>query len=241
MAVSAWVCRYPQSFQIPFAGSSLWQLSLACQLTSSAKIDKTQAPRSQHTVKHGMLNITVLHGWLIALLWTLDRNMSSNYTLAAFYVSFRSLRGGYRGDVHCHVFLPLQIISRRSAQPVTDIPTHSLMYSFLWDIWVKMIYRAQVCHGRSSLHPPTLHCCCLSDHNTPATHRRHKYPNTLCTLRHHMYHNILSTLRRHHPGTLWLHSSLTIRLSQTERHQNSQKVRIKCLVRSDTAKLILTS
>ena len=59
---------------------------------SSAEIAKTHW-------QHSMFNITVLHGWLIVLLWTSDRNMSHNYTLAAFYVRLRSPIEGYRGDI----------------------------------------------------------------------------------------------------------------------------------------------
>lgn len=132
----------------------------------------------------------------------------------------------------CSVSSSLQIISRRSAQPVTDIPTHAPMCRFPSDTSGKMMCRAQGYHGRSraqfalTLHPLTPHSCCLLSLNTPATHRHHIYPNTP------------STLRRHkHPSVLWHHSSLSIPLIQPERHLNSRKVRMKCLAGRISAKV----
>lgn len=132
----------------------------------------------------------------------------------------------------CSVSSSLQIISRRSAQPGMDIPTHAPMCRFPSDTSVKMMCRAQGYHGRSraqfalTLHPLTPHCCCLLSRITPATHRRHIYPSTPSTLRHHK-----------HPGALWHHSSLFIPLSQPERHLNSRKVRMKCLAGRISAKV----
>lgn len=127
------------------------------------------------------------------------------------------LRSGSLFAAAC--FLPLQTISRRSAQLVTGIPTRALMCRSLSDSWRMMICRAQECHWRSrvpltlSLHPLSPHCHCLAGHITPATHRRHKCPNTPSTLRH-----------LKHPGNLWLHSS-----HSSLWHLNSQKVRLICL------------
>lgn len=119
-----------------------------------------------------------------------------------------SPRERYRGDVHCSslfptVFFTLQIISRRSALQVTDIPTHFLMCRFLSDAWEKIMYRVQECRGTSrapsslSFHRHTRHCRYLSGRSTPATHRHHKYHNTLNITRHSM-----------NPNTPLLHSSL---------------------------------
>lgn len=214
----------------------LQQLSLACQLASSATV-KIWYPHSQHTVKPSMLNITVLHGWLMVLPWISDRNMSHSYTLAVFYVNFRNPRAIHRGNVFygsliADVFSTLQTILGRSAQLVMDIPTCALTCRFLSDSWRKRICRAQEFYGRSrvprtlSLHPPSLHCCCPVGRSCPSTHRRPKCLNIRNTLRH------LKPL-----CTLWLHSSLFIPFTLTERHLNSQKVRRKWLVHEIPAKL----
>lgn len=173
-----------------------------------------------------MLSITVLHGWLMVLLWTSDRNMSCNYTLAAFDVSFRRRRARYGGDVFygslfADVFPSLQTISRRSAQLVMDTPTRALTCRFLSDSWKKMICRARGCHGRSrvpltlSLPPPSPRCRSPAGRTSPSTRRYLMCPST--------------PRRQEHPR---LHISLSIPLIQSERHLHGKNVRIK-----DSAKL----
>lgn len=160
----------------------------------------------------------------MVLLWTSDRNMSCNYALAAFDVSFRRRRARYGGDVFygslfADVFPSPQTISRRSAQLVMDTPTRALTCRFLSDSWKKRICRARGCHGRSrvpltlSLPPPSPHCHSPAGRTSPSTHR---------------YLMSLSTPRRQEH--LRLRISLSIPLIQSERHL--QNVRIK-----DSAKL----
>lgn len=137
-------------------------------------------------------------------------------------------------NVCCYVFPTMQTISRRSVQPVMDIPTRALMCRFLSDSWSMVIYRAQECFGRSkappilSLHPPSPHCSCLAGHSILTTHRTHKYLNTQSIQR-----------PRRHPSTLSLHISLIIPSKQLKRHLDNQKVRIKFLVPHISAKLTL--
>ena len=138
MAVS--VCRYPQIFPNPLAGCPLWQ----------------------HVVKHSMLNITILHGWVMALLW-LSRQKCEPKLLSGSSCFF------------CYVFPTLQTISRRSAQRVTDTRTRSLMCRFLSRGSGKMICRARECHGRRRA-PLSL---CLKYPYTRRTLKRHKHPGTL--------------------------------------------------------------
>lgn len=136
--------------------------------------------------------------------------------------------------VCCCVFPSMQTISRRSVQLVMDTPTRALMCRFLSDSWNMVICRTQEGFGRNrappilSLHPPSPHCSCPAGHSIQATHKLHKYLNTL---------SIQRPLKN--PSTLSLHSSPIIPSKQAKRHLDNQKVRIKCLVPHISAKLTL--
>lgn len=216
VAVSVWLCTN-------LSKSLCWlpSVTAVAGLPACSFCRNSQNPKTSFTA-HSLLYITALHGWLMVLLWTSDGNTSHHYIQR---IMLEGSREKYRGDVLCGSFFgccvlpPLQIISRRSAQRVTDIPTHAPMCRFC--TWEKMMCRAQECLGRSRamftlrFHPPAPHFRCLLD---PATHRHPKYPSTQNIRRHHK-----------HPNTLWRHISLSIRLSQPEKGLN-RKVRIKCFV-----------
>lgn len=68
-------------FQIPSLLASSDSCHWPGSLLSSAAVTETQSPCSQQSIKYSVPVVTVLHGWLMVLLWISDRNKSHDHAV----------------------------------------------------------------------------------------------------------------------------------------------------------------